>query len=108
MSQRPVEVGLIGSQFISAIHAEALQRCPQAIIAAEASPTPGNAARFAERFGIPQAFTDYRQLLMLPSAWFVKFLESPNRECEDGAEIWFDITDMYNTLEKRHQPTDMP
>jgi predicted dehydrogenase len=62
----PVPVGLIGSQFISSIHAESLQHCPQAVLAAVASPTPGNAERFARRFGIPRALTDYRDLLALP------------------------------------------
>ncbi len=59
----PVKVGIIGSQFVSAIHAESLQRCPQAEIVAVASPTPGHAREFAARFGIPQSFTDYRELL---------------------------------------------
>ena len=59
----PVNVGLIGSQFISAIHAEALKHCAHAHLAAVASPTPGNAQAFAKRFGIPAAFTDYRELL---------------------------------------------
>jgi len=66
MTKQPVQVGIIGSQFISAIHAESLQHCPQAEIAAVASPTPGNAARFAGRFGIPRSFTDYRHLLAVP------------------------------------------
>jgi predicted dehydrogenase len=71
MTKPPVQVGLIGSQFISSIHAESLQRCPQAEIAAVASPTSGNAERFARRFGIPNAFTDYRQLLALPEIQMV-------------------------------------
>ena len=50
----PVSVGLIGSQFISAVHAEAVRACPPARRAAVASPTPGHAARLAQRFGIPQ------------------------------------------------------
>lgn len=62
----PVRVGLIGSQFISTIHAESLKHCPQAVLAAVASPTPGNAARLAQRFEIPAAFEDYRQLLKQP------------------------------------------
>ncbi|MCX5653618.1 MAG: Gfo/Idh/MocA family oxidoreductase [Planctomycetota bacterium] len=62
----PVPVGLIGSQFISTIHAESLQHCPQAAMAAVASPTPGNAEQFARRFSIPRAFTDYRDLLAMP------------------------------------------
>src|SRR5258708_18867040 len=65
MTKPPVKVGLIGSQFISAIHAESLKHCPQAEIAAVASPTPGNSARFAGRFGISSVFTDYRELLAL-------------------------------------------
>src|SRR5258708_12722560 len=61
-----VGVGLIGSQFITSIHAEALRACNQADIRAVASPTPGNAMAFAQRHGIPRHFTDYRELLNLP------------------------------------------
>ena len=60
-----VRVGLIGSQFISSIHAESLRQCAHAELAAIASPTPGHAVAFAKRFGIPRHFTDYRQLLAL-------------------------------------------
>ncbi|MCP3692639.1 MAG: Gfo/Idh/MocA family oxidoreductase, partial [Planctomycetaceae bacterium] len=65
MSKTPVRVGLIGSQFISSIHARAVQRCPNAQLVAVASPTPGNADKFAGEFSIPHHFTDYRQLLEL-------------------------------------------
>ena len=58
-----VRIGLIGSQFISSIHARALQRCSRAELAAVASPTAGNAEQFAQIFGIPHHFTDYRQML---------------------------------------------
>ncbi len=58
-----VKVGIIGSQFISSIHAESLLRCPAVELLAVASPTGENAANFAKRFGIPQYFTDYRDLL---------------------------------------------
>jgi myo-inositol 2-dehydrogenase/D-chiro-inositol 1-dehydrogenase len=67
----PVSVGLIGSQFISTIHAESLKQCPHAILAAVASPTPGNAKKLAERFGIQDAFLDYRQLLAQPNIQMV-------------------------------------
>jgi myo-inositol 2-dehydrogenase / D-chiro-inositol 1-dehydrogenase len=60
---RRVGVGLIGSQFVSGIHAEALRACPQADVRAVASPTPGHAQAFADRFGIPHHFTDYGQML---------------------------------------------
>ncbi len=63
---KQVGVGIIGSQFVSTIHAESLRACPSADIRAVASPTAGNAKAFAERFGIPRHFTDYRQMLAMP------------------------------------------
>jgi predicted dehydrogenase len=61
-----VQVGLIGSQFISFIHAESVHRCGDARLLAVASPTPGNAQKLADRFQIPRSFTDYRQMLAMP------------------------------------------
>src|SRR6202162_83545 len=59
-----VKVGIIGSQFQADIHATSLQMMPGvAEVVAVASPTPGNATAFAKRFGIPRAFTDYREML---------------------------------------------
>lgn len=63
---KPVQVGLIGSQFVSTIHAEALQHCAHCEIAAVASPTRKHVQAFAKKFGIPRAFTDYREMLALP------------------------------------------
>lgn len=60
---RPVRVGLIGSQFISSIHAEALRRCPQAELWGVASPTKAHVQPFAERHGIEHWFTNFRDLL---------------------------------------------
>jgi predicted dehydrogenase len=40
--------------------------CPQAELLAVASPTPGNAERFAQDFAIARHFTDYRRMLELP------------------------------------------
>jgi myo-inositol 2-dehydrogenase / D-chiro-inositol 1-dehydrogenase len=65
MMKDKVRVGLVGSGFISAIHADALKRCAGAEIVAVASPTRGKAAAFARRHGIPRHFTDYRKLLEL-------------------------------------------
>ena len=58
-----VRVGLIGSGFISSIHADALKRCSDAELVAVASPTPGNAEKFARQHDIRNHFTDYRKLL---------------------------------------------
>jgi predicted dehydrogenase len=57
-----VRVGLVGSGFISAIHAEALRRVPGAALVAVASPTPGHAERFAAERAIPHHYTDDRAL----------------------------------------------
>ncbi|MDA1137393.1 MAG: Gfo/Idh/MocA family oxidoreductase [Planctomycetota bacterium] len=60
---RKVKVGLIGSRFVTTIHAESLKTVPDAEILAVASPTEGNAREFAKRHGIANHFTDYRKLL---------------------------------------------
>lgn len=64
MSKR-VRVGVIGSQFVSTLHADALQRCPHCEIVAVASPTRDHVEAFARKFGIRRTFSDYRQLLAL-------------------------------------------
>jgi predicted dehydrogenase len=61
--QATVRVGLIGSQFISTIHVRSLRQCPYAEVVAVASPTPGNAQRFAETWEIPHHFTKVTDLL---------------------------------------------
>jgi predicted dehydrogenase len=58
-----VKVGLIGSGFISTIHAEALKQVGEAELVAVASPSAGKAEAFARKYGIPHYFTDYRRLL---------------------------------------------
>ena len=63
---RPVGVGIIGSQFVSSIHAEALRAYPHADIRAVASPSAGHAKAFAERFSIPHHLTDYEKMLAMP------------------------------------------
>src|SRR5262245_17937982 len=60
---RTIGVGLVGSQFISKIHHEALQRVPDAQVLAVASPTIEHVRPFAEERRIPHWFVDYRQLL---------------------------------------------
>jgi predicted dehydrogenase len=58
-----VRVGLIGSGFISAIHADALKRAPDAELFAVASPTTGKAEKFARQHSIRHHFNDHRKLL---------------------------------------------
>jgi len=60
-----VKVGLIGSGFVSTIHAEALKMVSGAEAAAVASPTEQHVMAFAEKHSIPNWFTDYREMLSL-------------------------------------------
>ena len=60
-----IQVGLIGSQFISAIHAAALKTVPGANLLAVASPTEHHVRAFAAEHSIPRWFTDYREMLAL-------------------------------------------
>ncbi len=60
---RAIRIGLVGSGFVSGMHAEALARVPGAEVLAVASPTEGHARSFAEQHGIPHWFTDDAEML---------------------------------------------
>ncbi len=78
MSKGRVKVGIIGSGFEADIHAESFRIMPdEAEVVAVASPTPGNAEKFARRHGIPRFFADYRQLLAEPDIEMVT-IAAPN------------------------------
>lgn len=78
-SKDKVKVGIIGSQFEADIHAASFQLMPEeAEVVAVASPTPGNAAKLAERYGVPRAFTDYREMLKERDIEMVT-IAAPNR-----------------------------
>jgi myo-inositol 2-dehydrogenase/D-chiro-inositol 1-dehydrogenase len=77
-----VGVGLVGSQFVSTIHAESLKRSPRARLVAVASPTKGHAEQFAALHGIPYCFTDYRRMLELPDVDMVIIGAPNNVHCQ--------------------------
>lgn len=58
-----VRVGLIGTGFVSDLHAAAFQMVPDAEVAAVAGSSREKAEPFAHERGIPKAFGDYRALL---------------------------------------------
>ncbi len=59
-----VKVGIIGSQFEADIQAASFRIMPdEAEVVAVASPTPGNAKKLADKYGIACVFTDYKQML---------------------------------------------
>ncbi len=60
---KKVRVGLVGSGFISTIHAESLKRVPQAELFAVASPTGKRAEEFASKHVVRHAFRDVDKLL---------------------------------------------
>jgi len=60
-----VGVGLVGSQFITTIHAEALRSVPQARVLAVMSPTTGHARDFASKHGIAHHFEDLDAMLAI-------------------------------------------
>ena len=77
-----VGVGLVGSQFITTIHAEALRRVPQAKVLAVMSPTTGHARDFASQHGIAHHFEDLDSMLALDEIHMV-VVGAPNfAHCE--------------------------
>jgi len=58
-----VRIGLIGAGFIAATHAEAIRLLPDAEAVAVASRSRQSATGFAQKWGIPHAYADYRELL---------------------------------------------
>jgi len=74
---KAVRVGLIGSQFISEIHADSVSRCPTAELFAVASPTAAHVEHFAKKHAIPHHFTDYRRMLQMPELGMV-VIGAPN------------------------------
>ncbi|NOX55715.1 MAG: Gfo/Idh/MocA family oxidoreductase [Planctomycetes bacterium] len=81
-----VRVGLIGSGFVSSIHARALKQCPQAELMAVCSPTVEHVDRFAAQFQIPHRFTDHRRLLEMDELDLV-VIGTPNHlHCEQTCD----------------------
>ncbi|MBI3832147.1 MAG: Gfo/Idh/MocA family oxidoreductase, partial [Planctomycetes bacterium] len=79
---KPVRVGLLGSGFITDIHAHALKMLPGEVdIVAVASPTPGKAAKFAKHFYIPNAYTSLEEMLAQADVEAVTIAIPNDRHC---------------------------
>src|SRR5258708_20250413 len=88
MAEGRVRVGIIGSQFQADIHAASFQMMPhEAEVVAIASPTPGNAAALAKRFGIPRVFTDYREMLKEKDIEMVTIAAPNSLHCQMTKDI---------------------
>ncbi|MBI2825147.1 MAG: Gfo/Idh/MocA family oxidoreductase [Planctomycetia bacterium] len=77
-----IGVGLVGSQFITTQHYEALQHVADADVLAVASPTIEHVRSFAEKRRIPRWFVDYRQLYELPEIQLVVLGLPNDLHCE--------------------------
>ncbi len=75
-------IGLIGSQFVSSIHAEALKSVPDAQVVAAMSPTKEHVEDFAKNHGIPNHFTRLEEMLSMDEIDMV-VIGAPNHvHCE--------------------------
>ena len=85
--QTQVGVGIIGSQFISNIHAEALKTVADAVVLAVISPNEEHVKTFAEHHKIPNWFTDIDAFLAMDEIDMV-ILGVPNHlHCELAVKI---------------------
>ena len=74
------KAGIIGTGFIGPVHLEALRRLGVHVTAL--CDLPDRAKPAAEKYGVPEAFSDYRELLRSPNVDVVH-VASPNRfHCE--------------------------
>lgn len=60
-----VRVGIIGSAFVSSLHAEAFAEISEAKLVAACSPNKQHVQEFASKWKIPTAVTDYRKVMDL-------------------------------------------
>src|SRR5438034_413077 len=78
----PIGIGIIGSQFVAELHAEAFKRVNGAQVVAVASPTQAHVKTFAEKHHIPKWFTDYRDLLRLSEVQIVTLCLPNDLHCQ--------------------------
>ncbi len=62
-SSRKLRVGVIGAGVGAALHIVGFQSCPEAEVVAVCGRTEGKVKAVAERFGIPETVSDFRDLL---------------------------------------------
>lgn len=85
--KKKVGVGLIGSQFISTIHAEALKKVADAAVLAVMSPTKGHAKKFASTFDIPHYFTRLDDMLAMDELDMIVVGAPNNTHCSLTIQI---------------------
>jgi predicted dehydrogenase len=76
-----IGVGIIGSQFVAELHAEAFKQVPNAKVVAAASPTESHVKDFAQKHQIDHWFTDYREVLRLAEVQVVSLCLPNDLHC---------------------------
>jgi len=69
-------VGVIGTGF-GLMHILGFRQCENVRVVAVCQQTPGKAAAFAQQYGIPYAFTDYREVIDHPEVQIVSIAAPP-------------------------------
>jgi predicted dehydrogenase len=78
MKSGKVGIGIVGSRFQAECIAASVKAMPdETEVVAVASPTKGNAEAFAQRYGIPAHYTDYREMLRDPRVEMIH-ISAPN------------------------------
>jgi predicted dehydrogenase len=77
-----IGIGIVGSQFIAELHAEAFKRVTGAEVVAVASPTQAHAKTFAEKHHIAKWFADYHELLQQPDIQIVSLCLPNDLHCQ--------------------------
>ena len=77
-----VRIGLVGSQFVSSIHFDALRRVPDAEVVAVASPTEAHVRQFAQQRSIAHWTTDYHQMFAMDDLHMVVLGLPNDLHCE--------------------------
>lgn len=80
--KKKIGIGIVGSQFISSIHAKALKTIADAQIIAVMSPTPGNSKNFAAKHNIPNHFIKIDDMLALEEIDMIIIGAPNNVHCE--------------------------
>lgn len=77
MMERKIRVGVIGTGFGTIVHIPGFQSCPDTEVVAVCSAHREHAEAAAQQFGIPLAFTDYREMVRLPELDLVSVTAPP-------------------------------
>src|SRR5436305_5663804 len=77
-----IRVGIIGSQFIAELHAEAFKHVREARLVAVASPTREHVQAFAEKHHIREWFTNYHELLKREEVQIVSLCLPNDLHCQ--------------------------